>query len=97
LTTADLEAQGLAVIGRGRTESLPQYPGTHPSRLVLTAHRATATRYTEEGAAMPNMQRLIRKFETAKDLPRPLQAKRPTDRVRRRLLRLDITGHGRGH
>jgi 2-oxoglutarate ferredoxin oxidoreductase subunit alpha len=55
------------------------YPGTHPSKgsfFTRGTSRDRYARYTEEGAAYAdNMQRLIRKFETAKDLvPRPLQA-----------------------
>jgi 2-oxoglutarate ferredoxin oxidoreductase subunit alpha len=55
------------------------YPGTHPSKgsfFTRGTSRDRYARYTEEGAAYAdNMQRLIRKFETAKDLvPRPLAA-----------------------
>jgi 2-oxoglutarate ferredoxin oxidoreductase subunit alpha len=55
------------------------YPGTHPSKgsfFTRGTSRDRYARYTEEGAAYAdNMQRLIRKLETAKDLvPRPLQA-----------------------
>src|SRR6202048_463701 len=55
------------------------YPGTHPTKgsfFTRGTSRDRYARYTEEGAAYAdNMQRLIRKFETAKDLvPRPLQA-----------------------
>ena len=55
------------------------YPGTHPSKgsfFTRGTSRDRYARYTEEGAAYAdNMQRLMRKFETAKDLvPRPLQA-----------------------
>ena len=48
-------------------------------------------RYSEEGAAyVDNMQRLLRKFETAKTLvPRPLPNPREADPLRRDLLRLD--------
>jgi 2-oxoglutarate ferredoxin oxidoreductase subunit alpha len=82
MTEADLEAgkdfgRYLDVDGDGipyRT-----YPGTHPSKgsfFTRGTSRDRYARYTEEGAAYAdNMQRLIRKFETAKDLvPRPLQA-----------------------
>src|ERR1700738_4560513 len=82
MTTADLEAgkefgRYLDVDGDGipyRT-----YPGTHPSKgsfFTRGTSRDRYARYTEEGAAYAaNMQRLLRKFETAKDLvPRPLQA-----------------------
>ncbi len=82
MTAADLEAgkdfgRYLDVDGDGipyRT-----YPGTHPSKgsfFTRGSSRDRYARYTEEGAAYAdNMQRLIRKLETAKDLvPRPLQA-----------------------
>ena len=54
-------------------------PGTHPTKgayFTRGTSRDRYARYTEEGAPYAdNMQRLIRKFETAKDLvPRPLQA-----------------------
>ena len=54
-------------------------PGTHPTKgsyFTRGTSRDRYARYTEEGAAYAdNMQRLLRKFETAKDLvPRPLQA-----------------------
>jgi 2-oxoglutarate/2-oxoacid ferredoxin oxidoreductase subunit alpha len=61
------------------------YPGTHPTRgafFTRGTSRDRYARYTEEGAPYAdNMQRLLRKFETAKDLvPRPLlaQAIQPT-------------------
>ncbi len=55
------------------------YPGTHPSKgayFTRGTSRDRYARYTEEGAPYAdNMQRLLRKFETAKDLvPRPLMA-----------------------
>ncbi len=55
------------------------YPGTHPTKgsfFTRGTSRDRYARYSEEGAVYAdNMQRLIRKFETAKDLvPRPLQA-----------------------
>jgi 2-oxoglutarate/2-oxoacid ferredoxin oxidoreductase subunit alpha len=55
------------------------YPGTHPTRgsfFTRGTSRDRYARYTEEGAPyVDNMQRLLRKFETAKDLvPRPLIA-----------------------
>jgi 2-oxoglutarate/2-oxoacid ferredoxin oxidoreductase subunit alpha len=55
------------------------YPGTHPNKGSFFTRGSTRdryARYTEEGAPyVDNMQRLLRKFETAKDLvPRPLQA-----------------------
>src|SRR5262249_40835210 len=82
MTAADLDAgkdfgRYLDVDGDGipfRT-----YPGTHPTRgsfFTRGTSRDRYARYTEEGAPYAdNMQRLLRKFETAKDLvPRPLQA-----------------------
>jgi 2-oxoglutarate ferredoxin oxidoreductase subunit alpha len=55
------------------------YPGTHPTKgayFTRGTSRDRYARYTEEGAPYSdNMQRLLRKFETAKDLvPRPLRA-----------------------
>src|SRR6202165_3137423 len=55
------------------------YPGTHQTKgsfFTRGTSRDRYARYTEEGGAyQDNMQRLLRKFETAKDLvPRPLQA-----------------------
>jgi 2-oxoglutarate ferredoxin oxidoreductase subunit alpha len=55
------------------------YPGTHPTKgsfFTRGTSRDRYARYTEEGSAYAdNMQRLLRKFDTAKDLvPRPLQA-----------------------
>jgi 2-oxoglutarate ferredoxin oxidoreductase subunit alpha len=61
------------------------YPGTHPSKgayFTRGTSRDRYARYTEEGAPYAdNMQRLLRKFESAKDLvPRPLiaNAEKPT-------------------
>jgi 2-oxoglutarate ferredoxin oxidoreductase subunit alpha len=53
------------------------YPGTHPTRgsyFTRGSSRDRYARYTEEGAAyVDNMQRLLRKFETAKSLiPAPV-------------------------
>src|SRR6195256_3943393 len=88
MTAAELEAgkdfgRYLDVDGDGipfRT-----YPGTHPTKgsfFTRGTSRDRYARYTEEGAPYAdNMQRLLRKFETAKDLvPRPLQsnAAKPT-------------------
>jgi 2-oxoglutarate ferredoxin oxidoreductase subunit alpha len=58
------------------------YPGTHPTKgsfFTRGTSRDRYARYTEEGAAYAdNMQRLLRKFDTAKDMvPRPLQANAP--------------------
>src|SRR5436309_5237737 len=61
------------------------YPGTHPTRGAYFTRGTTKdryARYTEEGGPyLDNMQRLLRKFETAKRLvPRPVkrEAKEPT-------------------
>jgi 2-oxoglutarate ferredoxin oxidoreductase subunit alpha len=82
MTAADLDAgkefgRYLDVDGDGipfRT-----YPGTHPSKgsfFTRGTSRDEYARYTEEGAPYArNMQRLLRKFDTAKDLvPRPVVA-----------------------
>src|SRR5471030_2561632 len=55
------------------------YPGTHPTKgsfFTRGTSRDRYAKYTEEGAPyVDNMQRLVRKFDTAKDLvPRPLLA-----------------------
>ncbi|MFA6266876.1 MAG: 2-oxoacid:acceptor oxidoreductase subunit alpha [Pseudolabrys sp.] len=55
------------------------YPGTHPTRgsfFTRGTSRDRYAKYTEEGAPYAdNMQRLLRKFDTAKDMvPRPLIA-----------------------
>jgi 2-oxoglutarate ferredoxin oxidoreductase subunit alpha len=61
------------------------YPGTHPSRGAYLTRGTTKdryARYTEEGSVyLDNMQRLLHKFETAKQLvPQPISraAKRST-------------------
>jgi 2-oxoglutarate/2-oxoacid ferredoxin oxidoreductase subunit alpha len=56
------------------------YPGTHPRRgsfFTRGTSRDRYARYTEEGSAyVDNMQRLLKKFETAKELvPRPVLRK----------------------
>src|SRR6185436_10149883 len=56
------------------------YPGAHPKRgsfFTRGTSRDRYARYTEEGSAyVDNMQRLLKKFETAKDLvPRPVLRK----------------------
>ncbi|MFZ3322779.1 MAG: 2-oxoacid:acceptor oxidoreductase subunit alpha [Usitatibacter sp.] len=56
------------------------YPGTHPKRgsfFTRGTSRDRYARYTEEGSAyVDNMQRLLKKFETAKDLvPKPVLRK----------------------
>jgi 2-oxoglutarate ferredoxin oxidoreductase subunit alpha len=60
------------------------YPGTHPTKggyFTRGTSRDRYARYTEEGAPyVDNMQRLLKKFETAKAvLPRPIRrdAKKP--------------------
>ena len=77
------------------------FPGTHPTKGSFFTRGTSRDRYgaySEEGAAYAdNMQRLLRKFETAKDLvPRPLQAN--TDESTKYgviCLRLDLARHGR--
>jgi 2-oxoglutarate ferredoxin oxidoreductase subunit alpha len=64
----DLDADGIT----WRT-----YPGTHPQRgsfFTRGTSRDRYARYTEEGSAyVDNMQRLLKKFETAKDyVPQPV-------------------------
>src|SRR5437868_1055758 len=61
------------------------YPGTHPTKgsfFTRGTSRDRYARYSEEGSVYAdNMQRLVRKFETAQDMvPRPLQAnaRKPT-------------------
>ena len=61
------------------------YPGTHPTRGAFFTRGTTKdgyARYTEEGGPyVDNMQRLLRKFETAKRyVPRPVkrEAREPT-------------------
>jgi 2-oxoglutarate ferredoxin oxidoreductase subunit alpha len=61
------------------------YPGTHPSRGSFFTRGTTKDRYARYSEAGPdymdNMQRLLRKFETAKELvpaPRMRPAKHPT-------------------
>jgi 2-oxoglutarate ferredoxin oxidoreductase subunit alpha len=81
LTAGDLEAgrefgRYLDVDGDGI--AYRTYPGTHSSRgafFTRGTSRDRYARYTEEGGAyVDNMQRLLRKFETAKSLvPRPVR------------------------
>jgi 2-oxoglutarate ferredoxin oxidoreductase subunit alpha len=81
MTAADLDAgkdfgRYLDVDGDGipyRT-----YPGTHPTRgsfFTRGTSRDRYAKYTEDGAAYEdNMQRLLRKFDTAKEIvPRPVR------------------------
>jgi 2-oxoglutarate ferredoxin oxidoreductase subunit alpha len=56
------------------------WPGTHPTKgsfFTRGTSRDRYARYTEEGAAyVDNMQRLLRKFDTAKQIvPRPVETK----------------------
>jgi 2-oxoglutarate ferredoxin oxidoreductase subunit alpha len=56
------------------------YPGTHPSKgafFTRGTSRDRFAKYSEQGAAyVDNMERLLRKFETAKAyVPRPVEAK----------------------
>jgi 2-oxoglutarate/2-oxoacid ferredoxin oxidoreductase subunit alpha len=56
------------------------YPGTHPSKgafFTRGTSRDRFAKYSEQGAAyVDNMERLLRKFETAKAyVPRPIEAK----------------------
>ena len=77
------------------------YPGTHPGKgafFTRGTSRDRYARYTEEGAPYAdNMQRLLRKFETAKNLlprPRPAQ-QRQVLKIRRDLFRLVEPADGR--
>ena len=82
MTAAELESgkdfgRYLDVDGEGITYRT--LPGTHPTKgsfFTRGTSRDRYARYTEEGVHyVDNMQRLLRKFETAKDLvPRPLRA-----------------------
>ena len=105
MTAEELEAgkefgRYLDVDGDGITYRT--YPGTHPTKgafFTRGTSRDRYAKYTEDGAAyVDNMARLIRKFDTAKDLvPRPLAGQcGKADQIRRDLLRLDRAGHGRG-
>ena len=75
-------------------------PGTHPTRGAFFTRGTSKdryARYSEEGHDyVDNMQRLLRKFETAKRLvPRPIKREaRGADPVRRDLFRLDRAGDG---
>ena len=89
MTEAELEAGrdfGRYLDVEGDGIPFRTYPGTHPSKgsfFTRGTSRDRYARYTEEGGAYAdNMQRLLRKFDTAKDLvPRPLQAnaEKPTN------------------
>ena len=83
MTADDLEAG--KVFGRyldvdGDGIPYRTYPGTHPSKgayFTRGTSRDRFARYTEEGPAyVDNMQRLLKKFETAKSIvPRPIETK----------------------
>ena len=83
MTAADLDAgrdfgRYLDVDGDGITYRT--YPGTHPTKgsyFTRGTSRDRYARYTEDGGAyVDNMQRLLRKFETAKEIvPQPLVRK----------------------
>jgi 2-oxoglutarate/2-oxoacid ferredoxin oxidoreductase subunit alpha len=88
MSAAELEAgeefgRYLDVDGDGITYRT--YPGTHPSRGAYFTRGTTKDRYAKYSEAGPdyvdNMQRLLRKLETAKQLipqPRLRQARQPT-------------------
>jgi 2-oxoglutarate ferredoxin oxidoreductase subunit alpha len=88
MTHAELEAGtefGRYLDVHGDGVAYRTYPGTHPTKgsfFTRGTSRDRYAKYTEDGAAyVDNMQRLMRKFETAKDLvPRPLiaNAQKPT-------------------
>src|SRR3954453_10529732 len=82
MTAADLDAAkefGRYLDVEGDGIPYRTYPGTHPTKgsfFTRGTSRDRYARYTEEaGPYVDNMQRLLRKFETAKTLvPRPLIA-----------------------
>src|SRR5438045_453043 len=81
MTAADLDSNrefGRYLDVDGDGIAYRTYPGTHPTRGSFFTRGSTRdryARYTEEGAPyVENMQRLLRKFETAKNLvPRPVR------------------------
>jgi len=87
MTAAELEAGrdfGRYLDTDGDGIAFRTYPGTHPSRGSYFTRGSTKdryARYTEEGPAyVDNMQRLLRKFETAKTLvpaPEIIRAAKP--------------------
>ena len=89
---------------RRRRHSVPHLPGHAPDQGRATSRAARRkdryARYTEEGPAyVDNMQRLLRKFETAKDAGAAAgaaQGARAPTRFGVDLLRLDQPGDGRG-
>jgi 2-oxoglutarate ferredoxin oxidoreductase subunit alpha len=88
LTSEELEAGrefGRYLDADGDGVPFRTYPGTHPTKgafFTRGTSRDRYARYTEEGPVyVDNMQRLLRKFETAKGLvPKPIRksAERPT-------------------
>jgi 2-oxoglutarate ferredoxin oxidoreductase subunit alpha len=88
MTAADLDAGkefGRYLDSEGDGIPYRTYPGTHPTNGSYFTRGTTKdryARYTEEGPAyVDNMQRLLRKFETAKELvPGPVitRAAKPT-------------------
>ena len=88
LTAAELEAGrefGRYLDTDGDGVAFRTYPGTHPTKgafFTRGTSRDRFARYTEEGPVyVDNMQRLLRKFETAKGVvPKPIRrnAERPT-------------------
>ena len=77
-------------------------PGTHPERGAYFTRGTTRDAYARYSEAGPdyiyNVERLLKKFETAKALvPQPVERTRgQADALRRHLLRLDQPGDGRG-
>jgi len=88
MTAADLDAGrefGRYLDAEGDGIAYRTYPGTHPTKGSYFTRGTTKdryARYTEEGPAyVDNMQRLLRKFETAKSMvPMPVvtKASKPT-------------------
>ena len=103
MTSEELEAgQDSAATSTSTATASPTAPTPAPTRRAAPSSPAAPrsdryARYTEEGAAyVDNMQRLLRKFETAKALvpaPGPA-ARRRADALRRDLFRLDRAGDG---
>ena len=77
-------------------------PGTHPSKGAYFTRGTTRDAYARYSEAGPdylyNVTRLLKKFETAKELvPQPVLTQGGArDALRRHLLRLDQPGDGRG-
>jgi len=78
------------------------YPGTHPSKGGYFTRGTSKNAYAAYSEAGPdykyNMQRLLKKFETAKTLGAQARAQRfqGAGSLRRDLLRLDESRDGRG-